>query len=189
MSPTAIKAQCPYCSVSALGGKFLAFGPQNMKSCISPELWSWLWWERLAFKKGKTFQNETVSEFFPRFASALFLPVWGTASIWSWDQGHRTHGSVRCWSSASRTGICLLPWDLAWISISSSLRMLIHGWLLKFRCCTMTKYSLNGSNLCCTLCSSWQTAFGGRWTMRRMGWLGWSLGGSCKSYDKTRSKR
>lgn len=160
-----------------------------MKSSISPELWSCLWWERLAFKQRQK-KSETVSEIFPRFAPALFLPVWGTASIWSWDQGHHTQGSVMCWSSVSRTGIGLLPWDLAWISISTSLRMLIHGWLLKFRCCTMTKYSLSGSNLCSTLCSCWQTAFGGRWAVvRGMGWLGWSFGGSCKSYDKTRSKR
>lgn len=115
-----------------------------------------------------TFQSETVFEFYPRFVPAVFLPVWGTASIWSWGQGLCAHGSVICWSPVSRVGICLLPWDQAWISISSSLRTLIHCWLLKFRCCTMTKYSLN---LCSTLCSCRQTAFKGQMSNGE-GWSG-----------------
>lgn len=58
-------------------------------------------------------------KFYPRFVPALSLPVWDTASVRSWGQDLCTHESVRCWSSVYRAGVCLLPWDQAWISVSS----------------------------------------------------------------------
>lgn len=160
---TAIRAQGLWCSVSVSECRFLVLEPQNVNP--SPGFGE----KDGHWKQGKTFQSKAVFEFYLRFVPALFPPMRGTASIWWLGQGLCIHGSVMCWSSVSRAGVCLLPWDQAWILISSCLRTLIHCWLLKFRCCIMTKYSLNGSNLCSTLFSCRQTAFWGIWAMMRNG--------------------
>lgn len=111
----AIRAQCLWCSVSVSGCRFLVLEPQNMNPGPGFGEKGGHW------NQGKTFQSENVFEFYPRFVPALFPPVRGTASIWWLGQGLCIHGSVMCWSSVSRAGVCLLPWDQAWILISRSL--------------------------------------------------------------------